>query len=92
MPLGSFAGVTYDEIELELRPNDLLVFCTDGIFESSDERGSEFGARRACDVVARHRHESARVIVDAMFDAVMEFRGGAAQTDDMTVVAVKVKG
>ena len=92
VPLGSFAGVTYDEIELELRPNDLLVFCTDGIFESSDERGSEFGARRACDVVARHRHESARVIVDAMFDAVMEFRGGAAQTDDMTVVAVKVKG
>jgi serine phosphatase RsbU (regulator of sigma subunit) len=42
--------------------------------------------------VARHRHESARVIVDAMFDAVMEFRGGAAQTDDMTVVAVRVKG
>jgi len=92
VPLGSFAGVTYDEIELELRPNDLLVFCTDGIFESSDERGSEFGARRACDVVERHRDESARVIVDAMFEAVMEFRGGAAQTDDMTVVAVRVKG
>src|SRR6187402_2016996 len=88
VPLGSFAGVTYDEIELEMRPNDVLVFCTDGIFESSDERGSEFGARRACEVVARHRDDSARVIVDAMFDAVMEFRGGAAQTDDMTVVVV----
>ena len=92
VPLGSFAGVTYDEIELELRPNDVLVFCTDGIFESSDEHGSEFGARRACEVVARHRDDSARVIVDAMFDAVMEFRGGAAQTDDMTVVVVRVKG
>ena len=90
VPLGSFAGVTYDEIELEMRPNDVLVFCTDGIFESSDERGSEFGARRACDVVARHRHDPARVIVDAMFDAVIEFRGSAAQTDDMTVVAVRV--
>jgi len=92
VPLGSFAGVTYDEIELEMRPNDVLVFCTDGIFESSDERGSEFGARRACEVVARHRDDSARVIVDAMFDAVMEFRGGAAQTDDMTVVVVRVRG
>ena len=92
VPLGSFAGVTYDEIELELRPNDVLVFCTDGIFESSDEHGSEFGARRACEVVARHRDDSARVIVDAMFDAVMEFRGGAAQTDDMTVVVVRVRG
>jgi sigma-B regulation protein RsbU (phosphoserine phosphatase) len=92
VPLGSFAGVTYDELELEMRPNDLLVFCTDGIFESSDERGSEFGARRACDVVARHRNDSARVIVDAMFDAVLEFRGGAVQADDMTVVVVRVNG
>jgi sigma-B regulation protein RsbU (phosphoserine phosphatase) len=92
VPLGSFAGVTYDEIELQLQPNDLLVFCTDGIFESSNERGSEFGARRACEVVARHRNDPARVIVDAMFDAVMEFRGGAAQGDDMTVVAVRVRG
>jgi sigma-B regulation protein RsbU (phosphoserine phosphatase) len=91
VPLGSFAGVTYDEMELELRPNDLLVFCTDGIFESSDERGSEFGARRACEVVAQHRNAPVREIVDAMFDAVMHFRGGATQTDDMTVVAVRMR-
>jgi phosphoserine phosphatase RsbU/P len=91
VPLGSFAGVTYDEMELELRPNDLLVFCTDGIFESSDERGSEFGARRACEIVSKHRNDTARVIVDAMFDAVIDFRGPAAQTDDMTVVAVRVR-
>jgi sigma-B regulation protein RsbU (phosphoserine phosphatase) len=92
VPLGSFAGVTYDEMELELRPNDLLVFCTDGIFESSDERGSEFGARRACEIVSRYRNDPVQTIVDAMFDAVMEFRGGAAQTDDMTVVAVRYNG
>jgi sigma-B regulation protein RsbU (phosphoserine phosphatase) len=92
VPLGSFAGVTYDEMELELRPNDLLVFCTDGIFESSDERGSEFGARRACEVVSRYRNDPVQTIVDAMFDAVMEFRGGASQTDDMTVVAVRYNG
>ena len=92
VPLGSFAGVTYDEIEMELQPGDLLVFCTDGIFESPDEHGSEFGARRACDVVARYRDDSVQRIVDAMFDAVMEFRGGAAQTDDMTVVAVRYNG
>ena len=92
VPLGSFAGVSYDEMELELRPNDLLVFCTDGIFESSDERGSEFGSRRACEIVERHRDAPVQTIVDTMFDAVMEFRGGAAQTDDMTVVAVRYNG
>jgi sigma-B regulation protein RsbU (phosphoserine phosphatase) len=92
VPLGSFAGVTYDEMELELRPNDLFVFCTDGIFESSDERGSEFGASRAAAVVERHRDDPVQTIVDAMFDAVLQFREGAAQTDDMTVVAVRFNG
>jgi sigma-B regulation protein RsbU (phosphoserine phosphatase) len=92
VPLGSFAGVTYDEIELELQPNDLMVFCTDGIFETSDERGSEFGSRRACEVVERYRDAPVQTIVDAMFAAVMEFRGSSAQTDDMTVVAVRFNG
>jgi sigma-B regulation protein RsbU (phosphoserine phosphatase) len=92
VPLGSFAGVTYDEMVLELRPGDLLVFCTDGIFESSDERGSEFGARRACEIVERYRTAPVQTIVDAIFEAVLEFRGGAAQTDDMRVVAVLYNG
>ena len=90
VPLGSFAGVTYDEMELELRPDDILVFCTDGIFETSDDRGSEFGARRTCEIVSKHRDKPARAIVDAIFEAVIEFRGAGAQIDDMTVVAVKV--
>lgn len=92
VPLGSFAGVTYDELELELQPNDLLVFCTDGIFETSDERGSEFGSRRACEIVERYRDAPVQTIVDAMFAAVIEFRGAADQTDDMTVVAVRYNG
>jgi sigma-B regulation protein RsbU (phosphoserine phosphatase) len=89
VPLGSFPGVTYDEIAIPLQKGDVFVFCTDGIFEATDEAGLEFGARRTCDVVRTHRHEPARTIVDAIYDAVTEFRRGA-QTDDMTVVAVKV--
>jgi sigma-B regulation protein RsbU (phosphoserine phosphatase) len=69
-----------------------MVFCTDGVFESSDERGSEFGARRACEVVERYRNAPVQTIVDAMFAAVIDFRGSAVQTDDMTVVAVRFNG
>ncbi|HEV3486031.1 MAG TPA: GAF domain-containing protein, partial [Vicinamibacterales bacterium] len=36
VPLGSFAGSTYDEITLALHPGDLFVFCTDGVFEAMD--------------------------------------------------------
>jgi sigma-B regulation protein RsbU (phosphoserine phosphatase) len=90
VPLGSFSGVTYDEVTLPLRAGDLFVFCTDGIFEASNAEGNEYGAKRLCDVVGENRKATARQIVDAIFDSVILFRGTAPQGDDMTAVAVKI--
>jgi sigma-B regulation protein RsbU (phosphoserine phosphatase) len=90
VPLGSFPGIVYDQLTLELQAEDLFVFCTDGIFEALNPEGTEFGARRICEVVEKHRREPARFIVDAIFEAVTSFRDSAAQLDDMTAVAVKI--
>jgi serine phosphatase RsbU (regulator of sigma subunit) len=91
VPLGSFPGIVYDEVTLELKSDDLFVFCTDGIFEAFNTDGAEFGAKRLCEVVAASRKESARGIVDEIFHAVTSFRGLAPQADDMTAVAIKIK-
>jgi phosphoserine phosphatase RsbU/P len=90
VPLGSFSGVTYDEVTLPLRAGDVFVFCTDGIFEAANGEGKEYGAKRLCDVVSENRQATAREIVDAIFDSVILFRGTAPQSDDMTAVAVKI--
>ena len=90
VPLGSFAGVTYDEVAIPLNRGDVFVFCTDGIFETMNLENDEFGARRVCEIVRAHRHQTARAIVDAIFDATILFRGHAPQNDDMTAVAVKI--
>jgi sigma-B regulation protein RsbU (phosphoserine phosphatase) len=90
VPLGSFPGITYDELTLDLHPNDLFVFCTDGIFEAMNAKGAEFGSKRLCDVIAGAREQSARDIVDAIFDEVSSFRGAEPQADDMTAVAIKI--
>jgi phosphoserine phosphatase RsbU/P len=90
VPLGSFAGSTYDEVSFDLAPGDLFVFCTDGIFEAFDGLGREFGAERLTEVVAATRELSAREIVDAIFSAVQDFRGDGTPNDDMTAVAVKM--
>ena len=90
VPLGSFAGVTYDEVAIPLNQGDVFVFCTDGIFETMNLENDEFGARRVCEIVRAHRHETARAIVDAIFEATIRFRGHAPQDDDMTAVAVKI--
>ena len=90
VPLGSFSGITYDEVTIPLKGGDVFVFCTDGIFETMSEENVELGARRVCDVIRAHRHETARAIVDAVFEATISFRGHAPQDDDMTAVAVKI--
>jgi len=90
VPLGSFAGTTYDEATYSLTPGDVFVICSDGISEAMNEDGEEFTSPRLIAVVERTRHGTAKEIVDAIFEAVEEFRGEADQNDDMTAVAIKI--
>jgi sigma-B regulation protein RsbU (phosphoserine phosphatase) len=84
--------VTYDQVTYQLTQDDVFVFCTDGVFEAMNGKGLEFGSRNLIDVVHANRAQSAREIVDAIFEAVRVFRGDAPQNDDMTAVAVKITG
>ncbi len=90
VPLGSFAGSTYDELTFDLAAGDLFVFCTDGVFEANDALGREFGADRLLDVVRAERQKPPLEVVDAIFAAVQDFRGDTPPNDDMTAVALKI--
>ena len=46
LPLGSFGGSSYDELNVEMTPNDVFVFCSDGISETFNAAGEEFGSTR----------------------------------------------
>jgi sigma-B regulation protein RsbU (phosphoserine phosphatase) len=90
VPLGSFAGSTYDEATFALAPGDVYVICSDGIVEAMNEASEEFGAARLRDVVERTRGRGAREMVEEIYAAVQHFRGSASQNDDMTAVVVKI--
>jgi sigma-B regulation protein RsbU (phosphoserine phosphatase) len=90
VPLGSFAGSTYDELSFDLARDDVFVFCTDGVFEANDAIGREFGAERLLQVVTETRQKPAREIVDAIFAGVQDFRGDTPPNDDMTAVALRI--
>ena len=90
LPLGSFSASTYDEVSVELKPGDLFVFCSDGISETFSESGEEFGSARIVEVAREHADRPAKEIVAAVFGAMQTFRGDAPQTDDQTVVVVKI--
>jgi sigma-B regulation protein RsbU (phosphoserine phosphatase) len=90
VPLGSFPGITYDELTLEIHAGDVFVFYSDGLSEAMDAAGREFGSDRLLDVVRQHREQSAAEMVDAIFAEVGIFVGGAEQNDDRTAVVLKV--
>jgi sigma-B regulation protein RsbU (phosphoserine phosphatase) len=90
LPLGAFAGSSYEELTFDLARGDAYVFCSDGVFEANDALGREFGADRLLQVVREVRDRSARELVDAIFSAVQVFRGDTPPNDDMTAVALKI--
>jgi sigma-B regulation protein RsbU (phosphoserine phosphatase) len=90
VPLGSFGGSTYDEVSFDLKADDLFVFCSDGIFETWNAAGEEFGAEGIVKAISENRDKPAKEIVSAVFGAMQAFRGDADQTDDQTVVIVRI--
>ena len=91
MPLGSFAGSTYDEATFSLQAGEVYVFCTDGVSEAMNELGQEFASvaaarsRRTLARAARTRRSSRR--------SFRRWGSGAATrapNDDMTAVVVRI--
>jgi sigma-B regulation protein RsbU (phosphoserine phosphatase) len=89
MVLGVIQDTVYTQTEMPLRPGDRLVLFTDGITEAGTLDGAEFGDERLVDTVVRHRHEPANRILDATFDEVSRFTGGAF-ADDATLISVAI--
>jgi sigma-B regulation protein RsbU (phosphoserine phosphatase) len=90
VPLGSFAGSSYDEVTFDLTVGDIYVFCSDGVFEAWDPLGEEFGDQRLLDVVAANRHKPSRDVIDAIFAALHDFQRDTPAQDDMTAVVLKI--
>ncbi len=90
VPLGSFGATSYDEVVVPANVGDVFAFCTDGISETFSESGEEFGSDRIAEIVRANRHQSAALISEQIFAKMSDFRGQAPQTDDQTVVVVRI--
>ena len=90
--LSILASIPYQEAKLDLHSGDLLVIYSDGFSEAMNRRFEEFGEERLLEVVtaARDLGLSPEELIERSFEAVRQHSGGAPQTDDMTMVALKV--
>ena len=94
LPLGIDAAEPYADAEAQLHAGDLLVLYTDGITEAHGAPGPDgssemFGTPRLDAVLARCGL-SPQAVIDQTLAAVDAFTGGAAPTDDRTLLVAKV--
>lgn len=87
--LGVIEEAELEEREVEVLPDDLLVFYTDGVTEAEDAKGQPFGVERLRPVVAADPNAGAEEIVSAVMHAMRGFAGSMSQSDDLTLVAIK---
>jgi serine phosphatase RsbU (regulator of sigma subunit)/predicted enzyme related to lactoylglutathione lyase len=75
--------------ERQLFPGDTLFLYTDGVTESFNDTGEEFGERRLIESLDRHRALSPRALIDSVVDDVRRFNSGE-QRDDITLIVGQV--
>lgn len=75
-----------------LQPGDSFVLYTDGFPEAMNESEEEFGDDQFYEVIAASGHLPVAEMKDSIVQAIVEHRGRAQQSDDLTLIAVKRKG
>ena len=92
LALGFDKNFQYDSFHRRMKPGEVIMLGTDGIWEMHNGAGEMFG-KKALRAVIRNSHTaSARQIVDTVTDELARFRGDQAPEDDITMVVIKVDG
>ena len=87
MPVGLFGNVAFEEAVVDLEPGDLIVCFSDGITECANTN-EDFWEEE--DIMREVLACSGTDVVDRVVECADRFADGAEQSDDMTVVAVRI--
>jgi serine phosphatase RsbU (regulator of sigma subunit) len=89
IPLGILANSVYREGRTQLQPGDALVIYSDGVSETQNATGEEYGAVRLYNTVSRYLDSTAAGIRDKIEADLTKFAQGTPAGDDITLVIVK---
>ena len=86
VPVGLVPGMGYKSEVVQLSPGDKLFLVSDGVTETFDNEGNEFGVNRLAALLAAHPS------VASILDSVYAFASGPSLDDDCTVVSLTYLG
>jgi len=80
----------YEQGVTPLRAGDVLVLFTDGVSEAMDSQGVDYGEDRLERVIRANLDRSPAALLEAISEDVRRHAGGASQSDDITLMALRV--
>jgi len=89
--LGMMKDTLFETETVELKSEDKIVMFTDGITEAMDNNENEFGELRVKEIIKKNTKKSAEQTMDSIRSEVKNFIDNTPQSDDITMVVVKVK-
>jgi len=89
--IGILPDAIYEHKNIQLKSGDAVIMYTDGITEALNSHDEEFGEHRLITIAKKAMHLSAKQILDLILESVVDFTHGYLQTDDLTLVILKVK-
>lgn len=87
--LGILEDASYMHDNVELKPGNVLVICSDGVTEAISPEGEFYGEERLVDLIQRDQNLSAARLLDSIIADVDAFAAGSQHADDITLVVVK---
>ena len=93
MVVGIDSGNVFDRLTVDfavpLERDDCLVLYTDGVTETLNAEGDEFGLDRMMQSVRASANDGAQGIVRKIIEDVRDFTGSVPQNDDITLIAIR---
>jgi len=88
--MGILPSAEFSNTLINLKANDVITLFTDGVTEQENEAEEEFSLDRLKTLVLSEENKPATTLVTDISEAVASFAGTKEQTDDLTLVIVKV--
>ncbi len=90
-PLGISCDLVWESETIPFNPQDRLLLYTDGVVESFDQQGGQFGVKRLISCISRHRQQSPQKVLQQLRETILAYRAGQAAKDDLTALLIEKK-
>lgn len=87
--LGSFKNSKFNQAEISLEPGDSLILYTDGLVESRNNAGEEFGYERFSNALVENLCDSSQIYYDRIMIVNSLWRQDQPRQDDLSLMVLR---